>query len=298
MPVVIPEDIPAYSKLLQSAFIMGANRANHQDIRTLEVLIINLMPTKIETENQILSLLANSPLQVHITLLSTASYIGTNTPKSHLERFYVKFDDIKGRNFDGAIITGAPIEHLAFEEVAYWSEIVGIMDYLKGHCTSSLYLCWGAMAGLYHFHKIDKISLNAKLFGIFNHNIVQNDLLLSGLDEVVKMPHSRHSGLEAKSLQNALDSNKDIKILLDSSECGASVLRDSKDYFILAHPEYAKDTLLQEYERDVAKGLDISKPTNYFDSDGKPMLSWRSSASMIFANWLNFCVYQESPFVL
>ncbi len=173
---------------------MGAKRAKTQDIRTLEVLLINLMPTKIETENQILSLLANSPLQVKITLLSTQSYIGTNTPKSHLDRFYVNFSEVKGRRFDGAIVTGAPIEHLEFENVAYWSEIQEIMDYLKSHCTSTMYLCWGAMAGLYHFHNIAKVMLESKVFGVFPHKIVTQDLLLNGLDSIVRMPHSRHAG--------------------------------------------------------------------------------------------------------
>ena len=293
MPVVIPEDIPAYTFLRKNAFIMGAERAIHQDIRTLEVLIINLMPTKIETENQILSLLANSPLQVNITLLSTASYIGTNTPKSHLDRFYVNFSEIKGRNFDGAIVTGAPIEHLTFEEVAYWSELVEIMAYLKNHCTSTLYLCWGAMAGLYYFHKIPKVSLNKKLFGVFAHKKVQEDLLLNGLDEIVYMPHSRHSGIDESCIKHT-----SLKVLLQGEQSGVSVLKDEKDYFILSHPEYAKDTLLLEYERDKQKGLEIEKPLGYFTERNEPVLSWKSSASVMFANWLNFSVYQNTPFVL
>ena len=293
MPVVIPEDIPAYTFLRKNAFIMGAERAIHQDIRTLEVLIINLMPTKIETENQILSLLANSPLQVNITLLSTASYIGTNTPKSHLDRFYVNFSEIKGRNFDGAIVTGAPIEHLTFEEVAYWSELVEIMAYLKNHCTSTLYLCWGAMAGLYYFHKIPKVSLNKKLFGVFAHKKVQEDLLPNGLDEIVYMPHSRHSGIDESCIKHT-----SLKVLLQGEQSGVSVLKDEKDYFILSHPEYAKDTLLLEYERDKQKGLEIEKPLGYFNERNEPVLSWKSSASVMFANWLNFSVYQNTPFVL
>ena len=293
MPVVIPEDIPAYTFLRKNAFIMGAERAIHQDIRTLEVLIINLMPTKIETENQILSLLANSPLQVNITLLSTASYIGTNTPKSHLDRFYVNFSEIKGRNFDGAIVTGAPIEHLTFEEVAYWSELVEIMAYLKNHCTSTLYLCWGAMAGLYYFHKIPKVSLNKKLFGVFAHKKVQEDLLLNGLDEIVYMPHSRHSGIDESCIKHTR-----LKVLLQGEQSGVSVLKDEKDYFILSHPEYAKDTLLLEYERDKQKGLEIEKPLGYFNESNEPEQSWKSSASVMFANWLIFSVYQNTPFVL
>lgn len=293
MPLIIPRDIPAFELLKSHAFVIDTQRAQHQDIRTLEVLIINLMPIKIETENQILSLLANSPLQVNITLLSTASYVGSNTSKSHLERFYVNFSDILGRNFDGAIVTGAPVEHLAYEEVAYWEELKQIMDYLKAHCTSTLYLCWGAMAGLYHFHKIPKVALSAKAFGIFEHRIITQDSLLTGVDEIVKMPHSRHSGIDEKSVRAS-----GLKILLEGEESGISALRDEKDYFILAHPEYAKDTLLLEYERDKQKGLDIAKPLCYFNERGEVVLSWKSSASVMFSNWLNFSVYQNTPFVL
>lgn len=294
MPLIIPEQIPAYQFLQKSAFVMGAERAIHQDIRPLEVLIINLMPTKIETENQILSLLANSPLQVNITLLTTQSYIGKNTPQSHLDRFYVNFEDIKGRNFDGAIVTGAPIEHLAYEEVKYWDELVSIMSYLRCHCTSTLYLCWGAMAGLYYFHRIDKISLPQKLFGIFDHYVCEDDVLLSGLDEVVRIPHSRHSGID----ELALARKNDLKVLLRGEQSGTSMLRDSQDVFILGHPEYTKETLYNEYQRDLSKGLSIESPQNYFNTHGQIVFSWRSSASVIFSNWLNFSVYQDTPFIL
>ncbi|WP_297811513.1 homoserine O-succinyltransferase [uncultured Helicobacter sp.] len=294
MPLVIPEDIPAFSLLKQNAFIMGYNRAKSQDIRPLEVLIFNLMPTKIETENQILSLLANSPLQVNITLLSTASYIGKNTPKSHLERFYVNFENIKNRKFDGAIVTGAPIEHLEFEEVKYWGELTRIMDFLKANCTSTLYLCWGAMAGLHYFHKIQKIPLGSKLFGVFNHFWVEKDLLLNGLDEIVKIPHSRHSDINQAQARE----NKNLKILLEGEISGISVLKDEKDFFILGHPEYAKETLDLEYKRDLDKGLNITQPYDYYDANNNPQFVWRSSASMLFANWLNFAVYQDTPFIL
>lgn len=294
MPLVLPEDIPAYSTFKQNAFIMGVDRATHQDIRPQEVLLINLMPTKIETEIQILSLLANSPLQVNITLLATSSYVGKNTPKSHLDRFYVNFSDILGRRFDGAIVTGAPIEQMAFEEVKYWEELVGIMDYLKSHCTSTMYLCWGAMAGLYYFYDIPKIALDKKLFGVFDHRIIEADLLLNGLDDVVKMPHSRYSGIDETLAQKT----KDLKILLAGQESGISVLKDSQDVFVLGHLEYARNTLQEEYNRDLAKGLSINAPEYYYDNNGVPVWSWRSSASMFFANWLNFSVYQVTPFVL
>ena len=294
MPLVLPEDIPAYGALKQSAFIMGVDRATHQDIRPQEVLLINLMPTKIETEIQILSLLANSPLQVNITLLATSSYVGKNTPKSHLDRFYVNFSDILGRRFDGAIVTGAPIEHMSVEEVSYREELVGIMSYLRSHCTSTMYLCWGAMAGLYYFHNIPKTALGSKLFGVFDHRVVEADLLLNGLDDVVKMPHSRYSGIDEALVRQ----KQELKILLEGQESGISVLKDSQDVFVLGHLEYAHNTLQEEYERDLAKGLPISAPEHYYDASGAPVCSWRSSASVFFANWLNFSVYQVTPFVL
>lgn len=294
MPLVIPEDIPAFSLLKQNAFIMGYNHAKSQDIRALEVLIFNLMPTKIETENQILSLLANSPLQVNITLLSTASYVGKNTPKSHLERFYVNFENIKNRKFDGAIVTGAPIEHLEFEEVKYWGELMSIMDFLKTNCTSTLYLCWGAMAGLHYFHKIQKIPLDSKLFGVFDHFCVEKDLLLNGLDEIVKIPHSRHSGINESQVR----ANQNLKILLEGEVSGIAALKDEKDFFILGHPEYSKETLDLEYKRDLNLGLEIAPPSHYYGANNNPMFIWRSSASMLFANWLNFAVYQDTPFIL
>ena len=297
MPIIIPRDIPAFKALEKSAFVMDTARARHQDIRALEILIINLMPTKIETENQLLSLLANSPLQINITLLTTQSYVGKNTPKSHLDKFYVHFERIAGQKFDGAIITGAPIEHLDYEAVQYWVEMCEIMDFLRAKCTSSLYLCWGAMAGLYHFHKIPKTTLSAKLSGIYEHNIITANVLLSGLGDIVKIPHSRYSGIdEAVAERVARDSSLDI--LLKGAESGISLLKDEKDIFMLGHPEYGKFTLRDEYERDKAKGLEISAPLNYFAKDGSVRYDWRSDASVIFANWLNFCVYQDTPFVL
>ncbi|MDE5591367.1 MAG: homoserine O-succinyltransferase [Helicobacter sp.] len=294
MPVVIPEDIPAFELLKQKAFIMGEIRAKSQDIRPLEVLIINLMPTKIETENQLLSLLGNSPLQVNITLLRTQSYTGKNTPKSHLDRFYITFEEIKGKKLDGAIITGAPIEHLDFESVQYWKELTIIMNYLKHNCTSTMYLCWGAMAALYYFHHIKKKSLKEKLFGIFEHSLVANDLLLNGLDEIVKIPHSRHSTMDEVQIR----ATPDLKVLLEGQESGITIVRDEKDFFILGHPEYSKNTLQTEYQRDLQKGLTINPPKNYFNTKGEPMFCWGSCASVLFSNWLNFCVYQKTPFIL
>ncbi len=293
MPLIIPEQIPAFKLLKDFVFVMGKKRATHQDIRPLKVLIFNLMPTKIETENQLLSLLGNSPLQIEITLLRTQSYESKNTPKSHLDSFYVSFDDIRGSGFDAAIITGAPIEHLAFERVHYWAELCEIMNYLRAHATSTLYICWGAMAGLYHFHQIPKVPLKRKLFGVFKHTVVNDDLLLSGLDEFVSLPHSRNSGID----EGAVLANADLKVLLRGKESGIALLRDDKDLFMLAHPEYSKLTLDGEFQRDCAKGLRTPRPKNYYDKQGNAVFSWRSSASVLFANWLNF-VYQETPFIL
>ena len=293
MPIIIPKTIPAFSTLQERIFVMDTERATTQDIRPLEILICNLMPTKIETENQLLSLLANSPLQVRITLLATQSYIGKNTPQSHLDRFYKYFSEIAHKRFDGAIITGAPIEHLEFEEVQYWSELREIMDFLRSNVTSTMYLCWGAMAGLYHFHNIQKRTLPSKCFGVFAHKKCSDSSLLAGLDDEVLMPHSRHSGIDESALWRA----KDLALLLAGEQSGATMLQDSKDVFILGHPEYAKDTLDKEYKRDQASGLSTPKPTGYYAPSGEIMLRWRSSASVIFSNWLNL-VYQNTPFLL
>ncbi len=294
MPLIIPEDFPAFEFLKQYAFIMGTQRAIQQDIRPLEILIFNLMPLKIETENQILSLLANSPLQINLTFLSTSSYVGKNTPKSHLDRFYVNFKDIKHTSFDGAIVTGAPVENLAFEEVKYWNEVCEIMDYLKCHCTSTIYLCWGAMAGLYHFYGVDKILLNKKVFGVFEHYIVNADLILSGLSEIITIPHSRYATID----EQCIEALHNVKVLLKGDISGITMLKDEKDFFVLGHPEYVKDTLYLEYKRDIEKGINIQKPYNYFDKHDKPILSWRSNSSLLFINWLNFSVYQDTPFLL
>lgn len=293
MPLIIPEKIPAYELLKDFVFVMGEKRATHQDIRPLKVLIFNLMPTKIETENQLLSLLGNSPLQIEITLLKTKSYESKHTPKSHLDSFYVSFDDICGTSFDAAIITGAPIEHLDFERVDYWDELCKIMDYLRTHATSTMYICWGAMAGLYHFHGVKKIMLKRKIFGIFKHELKSKDIILSGLNEIVNLPHSRHSTIDEKAVRQ----NANLQVLLEGKKSGITMIKDDKDIFMLAHPEYSKFTLDEEYKRDLAKGLKIAKPKRYYDKSGKVKMSWRSSASVLFANWLNL-VYQETPFVL
>ncbi|EAL5964146.1 homoserine O-succinyltransferase, partial [Campylobacter jejuni] len=230
-------------------FIMGTRRARHQDIRPQEILIVNLMPKKIETENQILSLLANSPLQVNITLLATTSYVGKNTSITHLEKFYKGFNECKKYRFDGAIVTGAPVEQMDFEKVAYWKELLEIFDFLKQNVTSSMYICWGAMAALKHFYSVDKIVLKEKIFGIYKHDKITPDLLLTNLDEKVLMPHSRHSSVDEDQILS-LQKQGRLKILLKNKKIGSTLLRDEKDIFILGHLEYFKDTLHEEYIRD------------------------------------------------
>lgn len=291
MPLIIPRDLPAFKLLEKSVFLMDEQRAIHQDIRPLRILIFNLMPTKIQTENQLFSLLGNTALQIEITLLKTKSYESKNTDKSHLERFYSEFDNLKNKNFDAAIVTGAPVEHLKYEEVDYWEEFTHIMQYLRKHCTSTMYLCWGAMAALYYFHKIEKIPFDDKLFGVFEHSIKSDNILLSGLDERVRLPHSRHCGMNDTQIR----SRKELEILLEGEQSGITMMRDEKDIFILAHPEYSKFTLDEEYKRDLQRGQKRQKPVCYYDEKGEALLSWRSNASVLFANWINY-VYQHTPY--
>ncbi len=291
MPLVIPKEIPAFDILKNKVFVMDTKRATSQDIRALEILILNLMPTKIETENQLLSLLANSPLQIHISFIATQSYTGKHTPLTHMEKFYKGIAELENKKFDGAIVTGAPVELMDFEEVKYWEELKQIFDFLRTNVTSTMYLCWGAMGALYHFYGIEKYALDRKCFGVFSHSIKNQDLILSNLNEKVLMPHSRNSHINEKQLLN----HKQLKILLESEEAGVSLLRDKRDVFNLGHLEYFKNTLKLEYERDGAK---VGAPKNYFNEKGEIEYTWRSNANTIFSNWLNYDVYQSTPYVL
>ncbi|MCV3418553.1 homoserine O-succinyltransferase [Campylobacter lari] len=293
MPLIIPKDIPAFKILKDNIFVMDTQRAFTQDIRALEILIVNLMPTKIQTENQLLSLLANSPLQINITFVSTHTYIGKNTSYSHLEKFYKNINECEKLKFDGAIITGAPVEKIDFGAVKYWEELTRIFDFLKNNVTSSMYICWGAMAALWYFYGVEKIALKEKIFGIFSHQKIQDDLLLTNLDINVLMPHSRHSGINEEQIL-ALKQQNQIKILLKSTEAGSGIIRNKKDVFILGHLEYFQDSLHQEYVRDNC----IQKAKNYYDVNGTMHYNWRSNANTIFLNWLNYDVYQSTPFVL
>ncbi len=298
MPIIVPKDIPA-SKILQAEniFVMNEKRAAGQDIRPLEIAVVNLMPTKIVTETQLMRLLSNSPLQVNITLVSTASYVGKNTPAEHLQKFYRSFDDIKGRTFDGMIITGAPVEDLEFSEVKYWNELEEIFEFAKIRVTSTMFICWGAQAALYYYYGIKKYPLPEKLFGIFKHKkLVEFDKLLKGTDDRFYMPHSRHSTIKEEDVKAC----KQLVLLASSKQAGASVIRskDNKFVFITGHAEYDRDTLEKEYLRDKEKGLDIAPPENYYVDEigGEINMCWASTANLIYMNWLNHFVYQITPY--
>ncbi len=298
MPIIVPKDIPA-SKILQSEniFVMNEKRAESQDIRPLEIAIVNLMPTKIVTETQLMRLLSNSPLQVNITLVSTTSYVGKNTPVEHLDRFYKTFDEVKNRKFDGMIITGAPVEEMEFSEVKYWAELEEIFEFAKNSVTSTLFICWGAQAGLHYYYGIEKHLLDKKLFGVYKHKkLVSYDKLLKGTDDRFFMPHSRHTTVYEEDIKKC----KDLVLLASSKEAGATIIRskDNKFIFITGHAEYDRDTLEKEYLRDLNKGLQIDPPDNYYVSGnkGEIKMSWSSTANLIYMNWLNHYVYQLTPY--
>ena len=299
MPIVLPKDIPAYSALMQeNIFVMHDERAFTQDIRPLEIAILNLMPTKVETETQFMRLLSNSPLQVNITLIYTESYKSKNTAAAHLERFYKRFDDIKDKHFDGMIITGAPVETMAFEEVAYWKELTKIFDFADRNVTSTIYICWGAQAALYYHYGIPKYLLPHKLFGVFPHKkyIDQHDPLLKGIDDVFYVPHSRHTTVKLEDVRKV----RELVVLSESEFTGLSIAKsnDNKKIFLTGHMEYDRDTLKKEYERDVARGLPIQPPYNYFTDDTctNVRVTWSSAANLFYTNWLNYYVYQVTPF--
>ncbi len=301
MPLNISDNLPAVKILeKENIFVMKETRAVHQDIRPLQILIFNLMPVKITTETQILRLLSNTPLQVEITLIYTKMHLSKNTPKEHLDSFYKTFDDISTHKYDGLIITGAPIEHLEFEEVDYWEEMVRIMDWADHHVTSTMFICWASQAGLYHHYGIPKYMRNDKMFGVFRHKIYsRTNLLTRGFDDDFLAPHSRYTEVRKEDIEKI----KDLEILADSEEAGIYLVatKDLRRIFITGHSEYDPLTLKSEYDRDVAKGLEIKIPENYFlndDPEQTPMVRWRSHASLLFSNWLNYCVYQVTPYLL
>ena len=301
MPIKIPNDLPA-KKVLESEniFVMTETRAITQDIRPLKILILNLMPKKIETETQLARLLGNTPLQVEPELIRTKTYQSKNVSEEHLLAFYKTFDDVKDRNFDGMIITGAPVEHLAFEDVEYWEELCAIMEWSKSHVHSTLHICWGAQAGLYYHHGVKKYPLPEKMFGVFPHTVERkSSILFRGFDDVFMVPHSRHTEIKREDVEGV----PSLKLLSTSPEAGVYAVstENGRQIFITGHSEYDADTLKGEYLRDLSQGKPIKMPVNYFpenDETREPLVSWRSHANLLFSNWLNYFVYQTTPYDL
>lgn len=299
MPINIPDNLPAFETLKsENIFVMTPNRSIHQDIRPLKIGILNLMPTKIETETQLLRLLSNTSLQVDIDLVQASTHIHKNTSQEHLNAFYKTFDEIKNNFYDGFIITGAPVERLLFSEVNYWDELCNILEWTKSHVYSTLHICWGAQAALYYHFHIHNMLLNSKVLGIFKTTaLVENHPLLNGFDDTFMMPHSRYTDVARQEIERI----DDLNLLAVSEEAGVAVVADKLDrrFFITGHLEYDRDTLKKEYERDMKKGTYTDIPKNYFpdnDPSKQPIFTWRCTASLLFSNWLNFCVYQQTPF--
>ena len=299
MPIKIQSDLPAKEILEnENIFVMDENRAMHQDIRPLQIAILNIMPVKQDTELQLLRALSNTPLQVDVTFLNVKNHISKNTPADHLNKFYCTIDDVRNRKFDGMIITGAPVEDITFEEVDYWEEMCDIMDWAETHVTSTLHICWGAQAGLYHYYGIDKQKLPQKLFGIYEHKVANRKIpLVRGFDDVFLAPHSRHT----ESPREAIHACPELTVLAESEAAGVFLAEDGKKIFVNGHPEYDRYTLQNEYFRDLNKGLPIQVPYNYYpddNPDNKPLLQWRSHSNNLYSNWLNYYVYQMTPYEL
>ncbi|MHB1452827.1 MAG: homoserine O-acetyltransferase MetA [Saccharofermentanales bacterium] len=302
MPIRIPDNLPAFDILEQElVFVMPDTTAFKQDIRPLKILILNLMPTKITTETQLLRLLSNTPLQIEVDLIITSSYRPKNVSDDHLINFYETFQDVKDRKYDGMIITGAPVENMPFEEVAYWDELARIMEWSKTHVYSTLHICWGAQAGLFYHYGVPKYNLPKKMFGIFPHvhKWCKPVKLFRGFDDVFYVPHSRHTEVRRDDIAGI----PQLRLLSESDESGVFAVSDltGRKIFITGHPEYDPETLKTEYLRDLSKGMDIDMPRNYFpDNDPSlpPLVRWRSTAYLMFSNWLNYYVYQETPYDL
>lgn len=299
MPIRIPDSLPATSILeSENIFVMTEHRAIHQDIRPLRVLILNLMPTKIETETQILRKLSNTPLQIEIDLLYTATHQASHVPPEHLASFYHSLDDVRNKRYDGMIITGAPVEFYEFEDVDYWPELCKIMDWAKTNVFSTFYICWGAQAGIYYHYGIQKHILDEKMTGIFEHRILKpSSPLVRGLDDVMYAPHSRNTEVHVEDIEK----NPDLELIAVSDEAGAFIAKstDSRHFFVFGHPEYDTNTLAGEYERDVKKNPNAVLPKHYFPNDDpskQPVSNWRAAAQLIYTNWLNYYVYQATPY--
>lgn len=301
MPIKTQSDLPAKEILEnENIFVVDEYRALHQDIRPLQICILNLMPVKQDTELQLLRALSNTPLQVDVTFLNMKSHISLNTSANHLNKFYVAFDDIKWKKFDGLIITGAPVEHMEYEEVDYWEELVEVMEWSKTNVTSTFHICWGAQAGLYYHYGLQKRLLPHKMFGVFEHRVMNRKIpIVRGFDDYFLAPHSRHTEVSAEDIHNC----KSLTVLAESEEAGVYLVMAGfgKQFFVMGHSEYDRMTLHDEYFRDVDKGLDIAVPKNYFPNDDptqKPRLQWRSHSNNLYSNWLNYYVYQITPYEL
>ena len=301
MPIKVSDSLPAIEILNnENIFVITETRAMTQDIRPLEIAVLNLMPTKVETETQLLRVLGNTPLQINVQFVHTKTHVSKNTSKSHIETFYKTFDDIKDSKFDGLIITGAPVEKMDFEDVDYWAELCEIMEWSKENVTSTFHICWGAQAALYYHYGVPKVAMPEKVFGVFKHHIPaekKHKMLLRGFDDEFFAPHSRHTGVEKEAIENV----PALEILAESDEAGVYIITDKNErrFFITGHSEYDFDTLAKEYFRDVNKGLDIKVPINYFPDDNPkntPVVKWRSHANLLFSNWLNYFVYQTTPY--
>ena len=299
MPLKLPHNLPAIEALKnENIFVMDDDRANSQDIRPLQIAILNLMPLKERTEMDLIRLLSNTPLQLDITFVKVPGHESKNTSTEHIERFYTSFEELIDRKFDGMIITGAPLEHLDFEDVTYWPWIQRIFDWTRTHVTSTMYICWASQVALYHFYDIPKYKLPQKIFGIFkHHSLVENSPIFRGFDDVFYVPHSRHTEIKSEDIAKV----KDLTIMAESWESGVYMVmaRDGREIFVTGHSEYAPDTLDTEYKRDLGKGLPIQPPVNYYkdnDPNQEIIVRWRSTANLFFSNWLNYYVYQKTPF--
>lgn len=301
MPIKIPNDLPAVATLAEeNIFVMTENRAITQDIRPLKIVLLNLMPKKIETETQICRILGNTPLQIELTLIHTKTHVSQNTDQEHLLSFYKTFEDIKGENFDGMIITGAPVENLEFCEVDYWDELCEIMDWSLSHVHSTMHICWGAQAGLYHHYGIKKHKMDKKLFGVFEHTAEhKNSMLLRGFDNPFYVPHSRYTYV----LREDIEAVNELKILASSKEAGVHIVarKGGRQFFVMGHAEYDPLTLDAEYRRDINAGLNTAMPQNYYrgnNPENEPLVLWRAHGNLMFTNWLNYFVYQSTPYDL
>ena len=299
MPIKVADNLPAKSVLTnESIFVMDESRAFHQDIRPLKIIILNLMPNKQQTEVQLLRLLSNSPLQVEVSFMHMESHVSKNTSRAYLDTFYLTFADVKDEKYDGLIITGAPVEQMPFEEVNYWEELTKIMEWSKTNVTSTFHICWGAQAGLYYHYGVPKYPLDKKMFGVFAHTKVYDHIdLLRGFDDIFYAPHSRHTEVRAEDIEKV----DGLRIIASGEEAGVYIVasEDMRQFFVMGHSEYEKNTLANEYFRDKEKGLDIDIPKNYFKDDDPsktPVALWKAHSSLLYTNWLNYCVYQLTPY--